>query len=141
MITGEGIDGDTNVSGRFRVYLPLRSNITSGGEEIAVEVIISIEDSEVALKPGLSVTCDIYTNEKKNILTAPLNILKEDKDGNMFAYIINEENIMVEKQVKFGLVSEMTGEVLEGLSEGDMVVVDPQPTYKDGAKAKVLNNN
>ncbi|NLL05758.1 MAG: HlyD family efflux transporter periplasmic adaptor subunit [Clostridiaceae bacterium] len=142
VITGEGIDGDTNVSGKVQSISPVaKSNITSGGEEIAVEVIISIEDSEVALKPGLSVTCDIYTNEKKNILTAPLNILKEDKDGNMFAYIINEENIMVEKQVKFGLVSEMTGEVLEGLSEGDMVVVDPQPTYKDGAKAKVLNNN
>ncbi len=141
VITGESIDEGTGVSGKVQSISPIaKTNVTSGGEEIAVEILISIEDSEVALKPGLSVTCDIYTNEKKNILTAPLNILKEDKDGNMFAYIINEENIMVEKQVKFGLVSEMTGEVLEGLSEGDMVVVDPQPTHKDGVKVKVLDN-
>ena len=141
IITGEGIDRGVSVSGKVQSISPIaKSNVTSGGEEIAVEVIISIENSEVALKPGLSVTCDIYTNEKENILTAPLNIVKEDKDGNMFAYVINEENIMVEKQMKFGLVSEMIGEVIEGLNEGDMVVIDPQPTHKDGLKVKVLDN-
>ncbi len=141
VITGESIDEGTGVSGKVQSISPIaKTNVTSGGEEIAVEVLISIDKSEVALKPGLSTTCDIYTNEKENILTAPLNIVKEDKDGNMFAYIINNENIMVEKQVKFGLVSEMTGEILEGLSEGDMVVIDPQPTHKDGVKVKVLEN-
>jgi len=140
VITGEGIDKDANVLGKVESISPVaKSNITSGGEEIAVEVLISIEESEVPLKPGLSVTCDIYTNEKENILLAPLNIAKEDKDGNMFAYVINEENIAVEKQVKFGLVSDVIGEVLEGLSEGDLVILDPQPTHKDGIKVKVLN--
>lgn len=142
VITGEGIDKDANVLGKVESISPVaKSNVTSGGEEIAVEVLISIEESEVPLKPGLSVTCDIYTNEKENILLAPLNIVKEDKDGNMFAYVINEENIAVEKQVKFGLVSDVIGEVLEGLSEGDLVILDPQPTHKDGIKVKVLNEN
>lgn len=141
VITGESIDEGTGVSGKVQSISPIaKTNVTSGGEEIAVEILVSIDKSEVALKPGLSTTCDIYTNEKENVLTAPLNIVKEDKDGNMFAYIINDENIVVEKQVKFGLVSEMIGEVLEGLNEGDMVVVDPQPTHKDGVKVKVLDN-
>lgn len=142
IITGEGIDEDTNVLGKVESISPIaKTNVTSGGEEIAVEVLVTIEKFEVVLKPGLSVTCDIFTNEKENVLVAPLNIVKEDKDGNMFAYTINEENVMVEKQVKFGLVSDMIGEVVEGLAEGDMVVLDPQPTHKDGAKVKVLDNN
>lgn len=142
VITGEGIDDKSEVLGKVESISPIaKSNITSGGEEISVEVIISIEQSEVALKPGLSVTCDIYTNEKNNILVAPFNIYKEDKDGNMFVYVINEENIAVERQIKFGLVSDMLGEVLEGLKEGDLVVLDPQPTHKDGMKVKILGGN
>ena len=141
VITGEGIDESANVLGKVESISPIaKTNITSGGEEIAIEVIISIDESEVELKPGLSVTCDIYTNEKSNILVAPLNIVKEDKDGNMFAYVINDQNIAVEKQVKFGLISDMLGEVLEGLEEGDLVILDPQPTHKDGVKVKVLDN-
>jgi len=142
VITGEGIDKDANVLGKVESISPVaKTNVTSGGEEIAVEVFISIEESEVPLKPGLSVTCDIYTNEKDNILLAPLNIVKEDKDGNMFAYVINENNIAVEKKIKFGLVSDVLGEVLEGLNEGDLVILDPQPTHKDGIKVKVLKGN
>ncbi|AEV70269.1 efflux RND transporter periplasmic adaptor subunit [Acetivibrio clariflavus] len=142
VITGEGIDKDANVLGKVESISPVaKTNITSGGEEIAVEVLISIEESEVPLKPGLSVTCDIYTNEKDNILLAPLNIYKEDKDGNMFAYVISEDNIAVEKKIKFGLVSDVMGEVLEGLNEGDLVILDPQPTHKDGIKVKILNDN
>jgi len=142
VITGEGIDKDATVLGKVESISPVaKTNVTSGGEEIAVEVFISIEESEVPLKPGLSVTCDIYTNEKDNILLAPLNIVKEDKDGNMFAYVINENNIAVEKKIKFGLVSDVLGEVLEGLNEGDLVILDPQPTHKDGIKVKVLKGN
>jgi multidrug efflux pump subunit AcrA (membrane-fusion protein) len=85
------------------------------------------------------VTCDIFTNEKENVLVAPLNIVDGDKDGNKFVYVIDQKkNIMVRKPVKFGVVSDMKAEVLEGLNEGDMVVLDPQPTHKDGAKVKVL---
>ncbi|HPU41453.1 MAG TPA: efflux RND transporter periplasmic adaptor subunit [Acetivibrio clariflavus] len=142
VITGESIDKDGNVFGKVESISPVaKTNVTSGGEEIAVEVFISIEESEVPLKPGLSVTCDIYTNEKDNVLLAPLNIVKEDKDGNMFAYVINENNIAVEKKIKFGLVSDVLGEVLEGLNEGDLVILDPQPTHKDGIKVKVLKGN
>ncbi|HOQ01484.1 MAG TPA: efflux RND transporter periplasmic adaptor subunit [Acetivibrio clariflavus] len=142
VITGESIDKDGNVFGKVESISPVaKTNVTSGGEEIAVEVFISIEESEVPLKPGLSVTCDIYTNEKDNVLLAPLNIVKEDKDGNMFAYVINENNIAVEKKIKFGLVSDVLGEVLEGLNEGDLVTLDPQPTHKDGIKVKVLKGN
>lgn len=143
IITGEGIDQQASVSGKVESVSPVaKTNMTSGGEEIVVEIIVSIEKSEVVLKPGLSVTCDIYTNEKENTLVAPLNIIKEDKDGNKFAYIIDEsQNIMVEKKIKFGIASDMIAEVLEGLKEGDMVVLDPQPTHKDGAKVKVLDNN
>lgn len=139
-ITGEGIDEDYNVLGKVESISPVaKSNMTSGGEEIAVEVIIAIDESQAALRPGLSVTCDIYTNEKADILVAPLNIVKEDKDGNMFVYVINDQNIAVEKQIKFGLVSDMIGEVLEGLNEGDLVILDPQPTHKDGIKVKILD--
>jgi HlyD family secretion protein len=140
IITGEGIDKDAEVTGKVESISPIaKTNATAGGEEVVVEVIITIEKTDVILKPGLSVTCDIFTNEKENVVVAPLNIVDEDKDGNKFVYVIDQQkNIMNRKPVKFGIVSDMIAEVLEGLNEGDMVVLDPQPTHKDGAKVKVL---
>jgi len=141
VITGEGIDEEASVSGKVESISPVaKTTVTSGGEEIAVEVLISIEKTEVELKPGLSVNCEIYTNEKENILVAPLNIVKEDKDGNMFVYVVNQENVMVEKEIEFGIVSDMMGEVIDGLEEGEKVVLDPQPTHEEGSKVKILND-
>ena len=46
---------------------------------------------------------------------------------------------MIQNQVKLGIYSDMMVEVLEGLKEGDVVVMEPQPVYRDG-QAKVQDN-
>ena len=54
--------------------------------------------------------------------------------------LIPDNNTMIQKQVKLGINSDMNVEILEGLKEGDLVVLEPQPMYKDGTKAKILDN-
>lgn len=142
-ITGEAIARDAVVTGKVKSISPVAGRkIATSGEEVTVEVIISIERSDAELKPGLSVSCDITTFEKSDVLVAPMDILDEDKDGNKFVYVVDENaGIMKKTPVKLGISSDMYVEIADGLKQGDIVVLNPQPTYKDGARVRVLNSD
>jgi HlyD family secretion protein len=142
-ITGDAIPEDVQITGRVESISPIAvTNMTSSGEEVVIEVTISVEASSVQLKPGLSVTCDISTVDKKNVLVAPMEIFDQDKDGNKFVYVVDINTYTMRKTpVKLGISSDMSVEVLEGLKEGDLVVVSPQPFYKDDARVKIQNGD
>jgi HlyD family secretion protein len=142
-ITGDAIPEDVEITGRVESISPIAvTNMTSGGEEVVVEVIISVEESPVQLKPGLSVTCDISTVDKKDVLVAPMEAFDQDKDGNKFVYIVDVNTYTMHKTpVKLGISSDMSVEVLEGLKEGDLIVISPQPFYKDGARVKIQDGS
>ncbi|MCX8130110.1 MAG: efflux RND transporter periplasmic adaptor subunit [Clostridia bacterium] len=139
-ISGDAIDKEKKISGKVISISPTAvKNMTSNGEETAFEVLISTDNSENILKPGLNVTCNIFTVEKKGIVVAELNMLDTDKDDNKFVYLVSaNDNVMKKTMVKTGITSDMSTEIVEGLKEGDAVVLDPQPTFKDGAKVKIM---
>ena len=89
-ITGDAIDKSTEVSGKVSGISPVAViNRTSSGDETVIEVTVTIEGAGNILKPGLNVTCDIYTVDKKGVLVAPMEMITEDKDGNKLVFIIN----------------------------------------------------
>ena len=139
-ITGDAIDKEKKVEGKVFSISPVAIiNRTSSGDETVVEVAITLDNPDGILKPGLNVACDIYTVDKKGVIVAPMEMITEDKDGNKLVYVVNN-GVMKETRVKLGINSDMTVEVMEGLKEGDQVVLEPQPTYKDGAKARILED-
>lgn len=139
-ITGDAIDEGAEVFGVVESISPVaKKNISSGGEEVVVEIVISIDNANAALKPGLSVDCQIMTFEKSDIVVVPIGALKIDKDENKYVLKIDKEKgVMVRQDVKLGIISDMMAEVLDGLTEGDIIVDDPQSFHKDGFKVKIL---
>lgn len=139
-ITGDAIDKDKNISGRIASISPVAVvNRTTSGEETVIEVIISVENPEGLLKPGMNVSCDIYTVSKSGVIVIPMEMITEDKDGNKLVYVVNtENNTMKSVMVKLGINSDMAVEVTEGLKEGDVVIREPQPMFRDGAKVRIL---
>ncbi|HPD00802.1 MAG TPA: efflux RND transporter periplasmic adaptor subunit [Acetivibrio sp.] len=140
VITGDAIDENIEVLGVVESIFPVaKKNMSSGGEEVVVEVVISIDNINAALKPGLSVDCKIMTLEKQDIVVVPIGALKIDKDENEYVLKIDKEKgVMVRQDVKLGIISDMMAEVLDGLAEGDLIVDDPQSFHKDGSKVKIL---
>ena len=141
-ITGDAIDKEKVITGKVTAISPIATiNRTTSGEETVIEVTVTVENPEGILKPGLNVTCDIYTVDKKGVVVAPMEMITEDKDGNKLVYVVDTANkTMKETMVKLGINSDMTVEVLEGLKEGDVVIIEPQPMYKDGAKVRILED-
>ncbi len=138
-ITGEAIDKDKVVAGSVKSISPVAvTNMTSSGNETVVEVLVEVNDEGDILKPGYNVTCEISAVDKKDVLLAPMEAITPDKDDNNMVFIVNKQTMtMSQKHVKIGINSDMSVEILEGLQEGDLVVLDPQPAYRDGARVRI----
>lgn len=141
-ITGDAIDKNDGVIGKVESISPVaKKNKTTSGEETLIEVTISIIKGHPVLKPGLSVTCDVIYKEDHDVLITSFETLREDKDGNKSVLVFDEKaGILHEKKIKLGVTSDLSAEVVEGINEGDSVVTEPQPNFKDGSKAKLAKD-
>lgn len=138
-ITGEAIDKSKEIAGRVKSISPVAvTSMNSIGNESAVEVLVEADGAGDVLKPGFNVTCEISTVNKKDALLAPMEAIMLDKDENNMVFVVDESTkTILQKYVTVGINSDMNVEILEGLSEGELVVLDPQPTYKDGLRVRV----
>jgi len=138
-LTGDAIEKGTEILGVVKMVSPVAvSNMTSSGNETVVEVLIQVDGAGDVLKPGLNVTCEIATLDKKDILIAPMEAITPDKDDNMMVFVVDEDSKTITQQkVTVGINSDMQVEILEGLEEGALVVLDPQPSYTDGMRVRI----
>jgi len=138
-VTGDAIDKNTEITGTVQTISPVATTaMTSAGSETVVEVIIGVDDTRGILKPGLNVTCEIVTVDKSGVVLVPMEAIKPDKDDNLMVFVIDTETNRIEqRRIEAGINSDMNVEVVDGLEEGDLVVIDPQPSYSDGMKVKV----
>lgn len=141
-ITGDAIDKSTVVTGKVLSVSPVAvTNMTASGSETVIEVLIGIEGAGDILKPGLNVTCDISTVDKKGVLLAPMEAISPDKDDNKLVYVVDKaKGVMNMKKVTLGINSDMNVEVIDGLKAGDLVILNTQPTFKDGARVRIQEN-
>lgn len=139
-ITGDALGEYVELSGEVISVAPVASRIQStSGMETVIEVTIEPKEGFDILKPGLNVDCDIITQEKNDIPVAEFNIFLDDKDRKQYVMLINEDDMTVKQQyVTLGIYSDMLVEIVDGLKPGDMVVLDPQPSLKDGDRVKVV---
>lgn len=140
VITGEAFGDNTEFSGKIISVAPVATVVAgSSGQETVVEVSIEPLDGKDLLKPGLNVDCEIITQKKENIIVSEFNVFLEDKNRSQYAMVVDEETMTVRKQyVTLGIYSDMLVEIIDGLKEGDKVVIDPQPSLEDGDRVKIL---
>jgi len=83
--------------------------------------IISIENPEGKLKPDMTVNVTIYLNKRENVLAVPNKAIK--REGGKKVITVLENNKPVQKAIKTGWKDSGYTEVIEGLREGDLVIV------------------
>ncbi len=99
--------------------------------------IVSIEDTDVTgLKPDYSAEVTIQVDPgETNVLTVPLQAVVGTADmGTARKVYVLENNQPVEREVELGIFNDKKVEVKKGLSEGDVVVINPKAILGDKAK-------
>ncbi|MFX3633893.1 MAG: efflux RND transporter periplasmic adaptor subunit [Candidatus Pristimantibacillus sp.] len=85
------------------------------------EVVISLEPNEYLIA-GLSLNGDIETSRKEDVIVVPTIAIMREQD--LYYVMLDKGNGQYErKDIKIGLETSEKTEVLEGLKEGDQVVL------------------
>lgn len=96
---------------------------------------ISVPNPDGILKQGMFAKAEIVGNLKKNALVVPqiALVMREDQKT---VYVINQESKVQQQTLKLGYVAGGFAEVLDGVAEGDLIVVAGHNKIKDGATVK-----
>ncbi|MCX7780933.1 MAG: efflux RND transporter periplasmic adaptor subunit [Negativicutes bacterium] len=88
------------------------------------------------IKAGMFARVEIAGAVRKNVLVVPESalVLREDQKT---VYVITNDNKAQQRVLKLGYVGQGVAEVLEGLQEGERIVVSGQNKLKDGASLRI----
>jgi len=130
-----------------------KSSLSSSQESKNFKVVITLDETDQVLKPGLSASADIIVAEKKNVLAVPVAALvlreidssKEPEQKESAAPKKEEEGIfLVEtsrakfQPVKKGIMGGMMIEIESGLNEGQEIVSGPYSALRDLKDGQLL---
>lgn len=101
---------------------------------------ITIPNGDGILKPGMFGKITIPGQVHTNALVIPEGALVMRGDQKT-VYIVTSENKVQQRVLKLGYVGEGLAEILEGLQDGDRIVVAGHNKLKDGASINVPSAN
>jgi HlyD family secretion protein len=131
--------GDRPLEGRVRVIEPsgFTKISTLGVEEQRVYVIVDLVDppeERQSLGDGFRVEARVVIDEAKNVLKVPTSALFRVGDRSAVFKVV--DGVVHQQIVKVGRQNGLEAELLEGLAEGDQVVLHPSDQIEDGVKVR-----
>lgn len=109
-----------------------------GVEEQRVNIIIDFEDPAAAggaLGDGYRVEVQVVTWRDANALTVPVGCLFRQDDG--WAVFVVDDGVARLRRVELGQRNQSVGQILGGLSAGQVLVLHPPDTLADGTRVTV----
>ena len=135
----EGWGGDKPLEGRVRRVEPFGFTKISalGIEEQRVNVIIDLvseRDQWERLGHGYQVDLKIVLWENDNVIKLPLTALF--RDGADWAVFVADDGVAERRVVKVGKRNGLDAEIVEGLAEGEQVILHPGDRIADGVNVE-----
>jgi RND family efflux transporter MFP subunit len=98
-------------------------------------VIMEVPNDNLILRPGMFVKTDIVVLERQDAVVIPKEALQV-RDGRPIAFVVKGLSAE-QREVEQGIESKEEIEILQGLSEGDRLVVKGQETLRDKSKVSI----
>jgi len=107
-------------------------NLAADSMTKTFKVRTEFENPDLLLKPGTFGTVTVVTEAKKDVLAIKKEGLLEN------SVFVVENGIAQKRNVKTGIENNTHVEIVEGLREGELYVVEGVIGLKDGAKIKII---
>jgi len=115
--------------------VPQSTGLGNPLENQAVQFPIIVQiDGGIELKPGFQLIMEIETEEKEGLVISSEAIIYENDKA--FVYLVND-GIAHKQEVEIGITSGERMEIVEGLSDEDMIVLNPSDKVSDGMEVAV----
>jgi RND family efflux transporter MFP subunit len=118
----------------------VNNNINPANRSFKVQV--QVPNKSGLIKPNLSSKLNINDYSNKNVVTVPLSIISENAEGEQYLYIAEKssDNKTRAKKIiiKTGKSQGDNIEVLEGISDGDLIIKEGARSVKDGQVVSII---
>jgi RND family efflux transporter MFP subunit len=133
IMTFDAIDG-LSITGKV-TEIDTIGTVSQGVVNYNIKITFDTQDDRI--KPGMSVTANVITNTRQNVLTVPNSAVKSRNGGYYVLAFDNNFDLTIptanqgfvsvtaptQKTVEIGSADDTNTEITSGLSEGDQVVV------------------
>lgn len=116
---------------------PAAVKVTSlNGQSTSLEADIDIPEPDFDLKVGFDVNADILVGSALNALKIPIECIKYDKGSKTSVFTV-VNGIAKQVDVELGVQSDTEAQVVKGLNNGDIVILNPGISINDGTHVKI----
>jgi HlyD family secretion protein len=126
---------DGNFTGVVRRVAPYVLDLEKQARTVEIEAEIDLSKMNpeaAALLPGYSADIEVILDERQNVIRIPSQVIV----GGDHVYVL-ENDIIREREIETGLTNWEFSEILDGLAEGDWVVLSvDREGVEDGASVK-----
>lgn len=127
------IDGEiTKVSPTARTYTNGSTQSTTLGIEVAINGDLK------GLKPGLVVDVKVVTEDVQDVVSVPLLATMEDKDGEVYLFVVKDDFTLEKRYVKQGASNNTLVQVSD-VSVGETIVTNPTEALENGTIVNYVN--
>lgn len=119
------------------------SNATSSSTASAVYYngLFDVDNADGKLKTGMTAQVYIVQASAKNALTVPSGALERRGREGYFARVVNAKGEIEPRKVKVGINTNVTAQILEGLEEGERVVVAEVTAEQRASRSQGASGN
>lgn len=129
-ITFDAFPGEDFAAKVYRVY----PTVDPASRTFATEV--RIPNASEKIKPGMFARVTIDLGSQNNVVVPDRAVVKQTGSGNRYVYVL-QNGCVSYKKVKLGQRFDTTYELLEGINDGDTVVITGQTRLADGVQVEV----
>lgn len=133
-ITVDAIPGRT-FSGKINKIYPTMDPST---HTFVTEILV--QNSDRVLRPGMFARVKVEFGVNDNVVVPEEAVVKMQGSGNRCVYVLQPDGTVISSLVKLGRHVDGAYEILEGISEGDVVTTKGSASLKDGIEVEVRNN-
>ncbi|MBQ9702257.1 MAG: efflux RND transporter periplasmic adaptor subunit [Bacteroidales bacterium] len=99
---------------------------------------VTVPNTDRVLRPGMYARVKVNFGTRHSVVVPDQCLVKQEGTGTRFIYVLNADNTVSYLPVTIGRHMGREYEILEGLEDGQKVVVKGQSLLKDGIKVNVL---
>jgi HlyD family secretion protein len=138
VLTGWGGDGQLPAVVRTVTLVGYTKISALGVEEQRVDVIADLSDPPTTLGTGYRVSGEIVVWRGEEVLSVPTSALF--RVGDSWEVFLVDAGRARRRQVEVGERNESTAEILDGLVEGDRVILFPPESVEDGVEVRAVSD-
>jgi HlyD family secretion protein len=95
------------------------------GGIVSYDVKVTLDSSDPRARVGMTAEATIVVEERKDVLLIPNLYIRLDRQTDQaYVNVLRDDGSVEEVEVTLGLRGQETSEVLSGLREGDLILID-----------------